>query len=354
MKLLITGGAGFIGSALIRFLSKNKSINIINLDNLTYAGNLESLNEVQEKENYQFYKIDICDLKSVEQVFIKEKPNAVMHLAAESHVDRSIDNPKVFLNTNIIGTFNLLEVSRKYCSSLKGEEKNNFRFLHISTDEVYGSLGKNGSFNEETSYKPNSPYSSTKASSDHLVRAWGNTYDIPILITNCSNNYGEYQYPEKLVPLAILNALEGKAIPVYGSGEQIRDWLYVEDHVNALWEVIKKGRVGETYNIGSNNEKTNLEIVNLICSLLEKLEPNHPKGVKNYQDLITNVADRPGHDFRYSIDSSKINKELGWEPKESFESGLEKTILWYIKHREWCEKVKKGIYSGERLGFRTP
>jgi dTDP-glucose 4,6-dehydratase len=351
MKILITGGAGFIGSAVIRQMIASKSFEVINLDKLTYAGNLESLPNITSSNSYIFEKVDICDLNIFEIVFKKHRPNCVMHLAAESHVDRSIDGPADFINTNIMGTFNLLEAVRKYFNSLNASEKKNFRFHHISTDEVYGDLeGTNDLFTEQTPYLPSSPYSASKASSDHLVRAWGRTYGLPIIVTNCSNNYGPYHFPEKLIPHIILNAIHGKSLPIYGDGLQIRDWLFVEDHAKALIRVVTEGEIGATYNIGGRNEKTNLEVVQTICELLEQLAPEKPKGVANYRDLITFVKDRPGHDARYAIDASKIERELGWVPEETFETGLRKTVQWYLDNRQWWERVLSDAYRLERLG----
>jgi dTDP-glucose 4,6-dehydratase len=339
MKILVTGGAGFIGSAVIRYLV-NKSISVVNLDKLTYAGNLQSLANVQHSPLYNFEKIDICNEQVLERVFYKHQPDIVMHLAAESHVDRSIDGPKHFVHTNLVGTFNLLDVSRKYYDSLDDVKKNIFRFHHISTDEVYGDLSDTDSmFTELTPYAPSSPYSATKAGSDHLVRAWHRTFGLPTVITNCSNNYGPYHFPEKLIPHVILNALHGRPIPVYGNGLQIRDWLYVEDHAKALFKVANEGKIGETYNIGGHNEKTNLSVVESICYLLEELAPIKPAGVKKYSDLIIFVSDRPGHDTRYAIDASKIETELGWVPEETFETGLRKTIQWYLENREWWKTL---------------
>ena len=339
MKILVTGGAGFIGSAVIRYLV-NKSISVVNLDKLTYAGNLQSLADVQHSPLYNFEKIDICNEQELERVFYKHQPDIVMHLAAESHVDRSIDGPKHFVHTNLVGTFNLLDVSRKYYDSLDDVKKNIFRFHHISTDEVYGDLSDTDSmFTELTPNAPSSPYSATKAGSDHLVRAWHRTFGLPTVITNCSNNYGPYHFPEKLIPHVILNALHGRPIPVYGNGLQIRDWLYVEDHAKALFKVANEGKIGETYNIGGHNEKTNLSVVESICYLLEELAPIKPAGVKKYSDLIIFVSDRPGHDKRYAIDASKIETELGWVPEETFETGLRKTIQWYLENREWWKTL---------------
>lgn len=334
MIILITGGAGFIGSALVRYLIVHTSHTVINVDKLTYAGNLASLECVAHHERYHFEKADICSSGQISEIFGKYQPDAVMHLAAESHVDRSISGAADFIQTNIVGTYTLLEAARAYWDTLPEPQKSAFRFLHISTDEVYGDLAESeGLFTEKTPYNPSSPYSASKAASDHLARAWHRTYGLPTIITNCANNYGAYQYPEKLIPLMILNALEGKALPVYGNGLQVRDWLFVEDHIHALYLVLQKGKIGETYNIGGHNEKTNIEVVRSICSILQEMVPNNPLVVGQYADLITYVQDRPGHDFRYAIDTSKIEKELGWKPKETFESGLRKTVEWYLANR---------------------
>lgn len=352
-KILITGGAGFIGSAVIRYLIRQTDNTIINVDKLTYAGNLDSLKEVDFNPRYYFESVDICDPLEMKRVFEQYKPDIVMHLAAESHVDRSIDSPAMFIQTNVFGTYILLEVARKYWESMLPEKKSQFRFHHISTDEVYGDLGDSQEFFTETnSYAPSSPYSASKASSDHLVRAWFRTYDLPTIVTNCSNNYGPYQFPEKFIPLMILNALEGKSLPIYGNGDQIRDWLYVEDHVSALYLVATKGRVGETYNIGGNSEKKNIEVVQSICELLEKLVSNKSKNIKEYSDLITFVQDRPGHDKRYAINATKIKRNLGWAPRETFDSGLRKTVEWYLNNLDWCRRVQNGSYQRERLGVR--
>ena len=348
MKIIVTGGAGFIGSAVIRQYIEHTDHEVINLDALTYAGNLESLKEVDESPRYSFEHVDICDIKEVERVFQQYQPDAIMHLAAESHVDRSIDGPAQFIQTNIVGTYNLLDVAKKYWDGLDGDKKESFRFHHVSTDEVYGDLDETGYFTEETSYEPSSPYSASKASSDHLVRAWHRTYGLPVVITNCSNNYGGYQFPEKLIPLVTLNALEGKPLPIYGKGNQIRDWLHVDDHARALRLVLETGKNGETYNIGGHNEKTNLEVVKTICDLLDKLVPESP--YIPHESLITYVTDRPGHDLRYAIDADKIATELGWTPVETFESGIEKTIHWYLENSEWCQHVQDGSYQRERLG----
>lgn len=354
MKILVTGGAGFIGSAVIRHIIKNTTDIVINLDNLTYAGNLESLLDVDSNDRYKFEHIDICNRSELDRVFSKHKPDAVMHLAAESHVDRSIDDPAAFIETNIVGTYTLLEATRSYWNTLCEDAKRTFRFHHISTDEVYGDLdGTDALFTETTSYEPSSPYSASKASSDHLVRAWLRTYGLPTIVTNCSNNYGPYHFPEKLIPLMILNAISGKSLPVYGDGMQIRDWLFVEDHARALYKVVTEGVVGETYNIGGHTEKANIEVVQTICLLLEELVPNKPEGIEQYQDLITYVTDRPGHDVRYAIDASKIERELGWTPEETFESGIRKTVEWYLNNKEWWSRVLDGSYAGERLGTST-
>ncbi|MFD1007293.1 GDP-mannose 4,6-dehydratase [Oceanisphaera ostreae] len=410
MRILVTGGAGFIGSAVIRHIITNTQDIVINLDKLTYAGNLESLLEVSDSDRYAFEQVDICDVTELQRVFSEHQPDAIMHLAAESHVDRSIDDPAEFIQTNIVGTYNLLEAARTYWNKLDSKRKAAFRFHHISTDEVYGDLPHpaDGSveclvmsdelkesvecsmfsgecennveclvvsdeledktlktqhstlntvqplntvkaplplFTETTAYAPSSPYSASKASSDHLVRAWLRTYGFPTLITNCSNNYGPYHFPEKLIPLVILNALEGKPLPVYGKGDQIRDWLYVEDHARALYKVVTEGKVGETYNIGGHNEKTNLEVVQTICQILDDLFP-----IQHYKELITHVSDRPGHDRRYAIDASKIERALGWKPQETFESGIRKTVQWYLDNQEWCQRVQDGSYQRERLG----
>ncbi|EOU3285898.1 dTDP-glucose 4,6-dehydratase [Vibrio harveyi] len=351
MKILVTGGAGFIGSAVIRHIIRDTQDTVINLDKLTYAGNLESLAEVSDNERYHFEHVDICQRDELDRVFAKHQPDLVMHLAAESHVDRSIDGPAAFIETNVMGTYHLLESARQYWSTLDETRKAAFRFHHISTDEVYGDLeGTDDLFTETTSYAPSSPYSASKASSDHLVRAWQRTYGFPTLVTNCSNNYGPYHFPEKLIPLMILNALDGKPLPVYGDGMQIRDWLFVEDHARALYKVVTEGEIGETYNIGGHNEKANIEVVKTICSLLEEFRPNKPAGVESYESLITYVKDRPGHDVRYAIDATKIARELNWTPEETFESGIRKTVEWYLNNQQWWQRVLDGSYSLERLG----
>lgn len=388
MKILVTGGAGFIGSAVIRHIINNTQDSVVNLDKLTYAGNLESLLEVSDSDRYAFEQVDICNADELKRVFTEQQPDAVMHLAAESHVDRSIDGPAEFIQTNIVGTYTLLEAARAYWTTLPEARKQAFRFHHISTDEVYGDLPHpndtsggvdntshasvrtghacdNGLplFTEQTSYAPSSPYSASKASSDHLVRAWLRTYGFPTLITNCSNNYGPFHFPEKLIPLVILNALEGKPLPIYGKGDQIRDWLYVEDHARALYKVVTEGKVGETYNIGGHNEKQNIEVVQTICAILDELRPlmdasvpvraGHTRDSDNtnsYKSLITYVTDRPGHDRRYAIDASKIAKELNWQPEETFESGIRKTVQWYLDNQPWCQNVQDGSYQRERLG----
>ncbi|NNN79250.1 dTDP-glucose 4,6-dehydratase [Vibrio sp. 11-4(1)] len=351
MKILVTGGAGFIGSAVVRHIIRDTQDTVINLDKLTYAGNLESLVDVSDSERYYFEQVDICDRAELDRVFSEHQPDRVMHLAAESHVDRSIDGPAAFIETNVMGTYHLLEAARQYWSSLDEARQSAFRFHHISTDEVYGDLeGTDDLFTETTSYAPSSPYSASKASSDHLVRAWQRTYGLPTLVTNCSNNYGPYHFPEKLIPLMILNALDGKPLPVYGDGMQIRDWLFVEDHARALYKVVNEGEVGETYNIGGHNEKANIEVVKTICALLEELRPDKPAGVESYESLITYVKDRPGHDVRYAIDATKIAQELGWTPEETFESGIRKTVEWYLSNPQWWQRVLDGSYSLERLG----
>lgn len=352
IRILLTGGAGFIGSAVVRHLIQNTQYEVANLDKLTYAGNLESLTCIVESPRYSFFNIDICDAQAVEQVLEVFQPDAVMHLAAESHVDRSIDGPADFIQTNIVGTYTLLEAVRRYWSELSSpESKQLFRFHHVSTDEVYGDLvDKDSLFSETTPYAPSSPYSASKASSDHLVRAWQRTYGLPVLVTNCSNNYGPYHFPEKLIPHVILNAIHGRPLPVYGDGLQVRDWLFVEDHARALCEVLSRGKIGGTYNIGGHNEKTNIEVVQTLCDLLEELAPNKPAGVERYRDLITFVKDRPGHDLRYAIDAGKIEREIGWRPQETFESGIRKTVQWYLQNTEWWQRVLNGQYRPERLG----
>ncbi|KZW98849.1 dTDP-glucose 4,6-dehydratase [Pseudoalteromonas luteoviolacea] len=348
--IFVTGGAGFIGSALVRYLINETDHTVINFDKLTYAGNLESLQCVESNARYHFVQGDICDRAKVADVFEAHQPDFIMHLAAESHVDRSIDGPGEFIQTNVVGTYELLEAARSYYNKLSSDKKAQFRFHHISTDEVYGDLGETGLFTEETSYEPSSPYSASKAASDHLVRAWHRTFQFPVVLTNCSNNYGPYHFPEKLIPLIILNALEGKSLPVYGDGKQVRDWLFVEDHARALYKVVSEGKLGETYNIGGFNEKQNIEVVTTICNHLNGLITDKPANITDFNQLIKFVADRPGHDVRYAIDASKINRELGWYPEETFESGILKTIQWYLDNQSWCKHVQDGSYQRERLG----
>lgn len=345
--ILVTGGAGFIGSNLVRLLLLEKGCRVVNLDKLTYAGNPESLADLSDHPGYQFEQVDLCDGAAVQEVFKRHQPDAVMHLAAESHVDRSIDGPGDFIQTNVVGTFQLLQAALAHWRSLEGAAKDSFRFLHVSTDEVYGSLADDApGFHEHTPYDPHSPYSASKAASDHLARAWGDTYGLPILVTNCSNNYGPCQFPEKLIPVVILKCLRNEEIPVYGKGENIRDWLYVGDHAEALYTVLTRGRVGETYNIGGNNERQNIELVRTLCAILDELRPGkHP-----YADNIRFVTDRPGHDLRYAIDPTKISTELGWTPKESFESGFRKTVSWYLDNEDWWKNILAGTYQLERLG----
>jgi len=358
VKILVTGGAGFIGSAVIRHIIENTQDSVVNVDKLTYAGNLQSLEPISQSERYSFEKVDICDGPELARVFEVHRPDIVMHLAAESHVDRSIDGPLAFLETNIIGTYQLLQAAKNYWSALEEQQKASFRFHHISTDEVYGDLdGPEDLFTENTPYAPSSPYSASKASSDHLVRAWMRTYGLPTVVTNCSNNYGPYHFPEKLIPLMILNALDGKPLPIYGDGLQVRDWLYVEDHARALHLVATQGRIGETYNIGGHNEKANIEVVKSICAILEELVPENSnsklQGCEGgFESLITFVKDRPGHDVRYAIDASKIDKELGWKPEETFETGLKKTVLWYLENKTWWQNILDGTYNLERLGVK--
>jgi len=350
-NLLITGGAGFIGSSVIRHIINNTNHRVVNVDKLTYAGNLESLVSVESDARYTFEQVDICSANEIKRVFNKYEPDIVMHLAAESHVDRSIDGPGEFIQTNIVGTYVLLEEARSYWSNLDGGKKDNFRFHHVSTDEVYGDLdGASGLFTESTSYAPSSPYSASKASSDHLVRAWQRTFNLPTLITNCSNNYGPYQFPEKLIPLIILNVLEGKQLPIYGNGKQIRDWLYVDDHAKALLNVALNGEISETYNVGGGNELQNIEVVKIICNILDELVPSMIKGIKRYEELIIYVEDRAGHDVRYAIDATKITEKLDWTPEETFLSGIKKTVLWYLKNSAWYDRVRDGSYQCEVLG----
>lgn len=352
MRIIVTGGAGFIGSAVVRKIIENSNDDVLVIDCLTYAGNIESLDSISDNPRFMIEKVNICDRESIDRIFSEFAPDAIMHLAAESHVDRSIDSPGSFIETNVIGTYTLLEAARKYWNKLQGMQKDKFRFHHISTDEVYGDLhGTDDFFTETTPYSPSSPYSSSKAASDHLVRAWLRTYGLPTIVTNCSNNYGPYHFPEKFIPLIILNALAGKSLPLYGDGNQIRDWLYVEDHARALYKVVTEGKVGETYNIGGHNERKNIEVVQTICELLDELAPQKPENISHYKDLITFVTDRPGHDMRYAIDSSKIERELGWKPQETFESGIRKTVKWYLENKKWWQRVNDGSYAGERLGL---
>jgi dTDP-glucose 4,6-dehydratase len=351
MKILVSGGAGFIGSALIRFLISETDCEIINVDKLTYAGNLDSLLPVEDSSRYQFEQADICDRETLDRIFTRYHPDAVIHLAAESHVDRSIDGPGDFIQTNLVGTYTLLEAVRSHWSGLDEKDMAAFRFLHVSTDEVYGDLaGSDDLFREDTSYDPSSPYAATKAGSDHLVRAWGRTFKLPVLITNCSNNYGGYQFPEKLIPHMILNALQGKSLPIYGDGSQIRDWLFVDDHARALYRVLTRGHPGETYNIGGLNEKKNLDVVKTICTIMDELVTDKPDGINRFEELIIFVTDRPGHDERYAIDASKINAHLDWAPMEDFTSGIHKTVAWYLDNAEWWQRVVDGSYRLERIG----
>lgn len=353
-RILVTGGAGFIGSALVRYLVTETQDSVVVVDKLTYAGNLASLAPVAPSDRFAFEQVDICDRPALDQVFSTYQPDMVMHLAAESHVDRSIDGPAAFIETNIVGTYQMLEAARHYWNALDDEKKAAFRFHHISTDEVFGNLhGTDDLFTETTPYAPSSPYSSSKASSDHLVCAWMRTYGLPTIITNCSNNYGPYHFPEKLIPLIILNALSAKPLPVYGNGAQIRDWLFVEDHARALYRVVTAGEIGETYNIGGHNERKNLDVVHTLCDLLEELAPQKPAGVTHYRDLITYVTDRPGHDMRYAIDASKMAQALDWKPQETFETGMRKTVLWYLNNEAWWRSVQDGCYTGERLGLNA-
>ena len=350
-SIVVTGGAGFIGSALVRRLIHQTTYTVVNVDKLTYAGNLESLDSVSHGDRYRFERADICDGEAMRALFERYRPSGVIHLAAESHVDRSIDGPGAFIQTNVVGTFTLLAEALRYWRTLDEDARKAFRFHHVSTDEVYGTLGATGLFTEETAYQPNSPYSASKACSDHLVRAWHHTYGLPVVTTNCSNNYGPYQFPEKLIPLMIQNGLAGRPLPVYGMGENVRDWLYVDDHAAALQLVFEKGTPGETYNVGGNSERKNIEVVHTLCDLLDELAPDAKIG--SHRKLITHVKDRPGHDLRYAIDASKIARELGWHPRETFESGLRKTVQWYLDNQRWCERVQSGAYRGERLGLET-
>lgn len=352
MKVIVTGGAGFIGSALVRYLINTDQAEVWNLDKLTYAGNLETLSEIQDSSKYHFVQADICDKETVDSLITEVQPDAIMHLAAESHVDRSIDGPGAFIQTNIVGTYNMLDCVYRYWQGLTEEKQAGFRFHHISTDEVYGSLSAEGLFEETTPYDPRSPYSASKASSDHLVMAWFHTYGLPVVITNCSNNYGPYHFPEKLIPLVTLNAIDGKELPIYGKGDNIRDWLYVDDHAKALWLAVTKGVPGETYNVGGSNERTNLEVVETICDVLDEIKPMSKEDGSSgsYRDLITFVKDRPGHDKRYAIDSTKIQNELGWKAEENFDTGIRKTIQWYVDNQWWWGPIREKTYSGHRLG----
>ncbi|HKU95054.1 MAG TPA: dTDP-glucose 4,6-dehydratase [Vineibacter sp.] len=351
MKILITGGAGFIGSAVVRHMIRSTAWHVVTLDKLTYAGNLDSLAEALDHPRHRFHRADICDRSAMDRILAEEQPDAILHLAAESHVDRSIDGAAPFITTNIVGTWTLLEAALAYWRGLSGAARDRFRFQHISTDEVFGSLGAEGLFTEDTPYRPNSPYSASKASSDHLVRAWHHTYGLPTLATNCSNNYGPYHFPEKLIPLVIIRALRGEKLPVYGKGENVRDWLFVEDHAKALLAVLERGKIGETYNVGGHSERRNIDVVRAICTLLDELAPD-PQG-RPHERLIEFVTDRPGHDQRYAIDPSKIEREVGWKPHHTFESGLRETVQWFLDNRAWWERVMSGAYQGERLGLRT-
>lgn len=348
-KIVVTGGAGFIGSALCRYLVESTNIEVVNVDKLTYAANLRSLDTIKDHPRYKLIQQDICDHAAVQKIFEDERPDAVMHLAAESHVDRSITGSRVFLETNIMGTYSLLEAARSYWSNLESAKRDEFRFLHVSTDEVYGSLGSDGLFTEETSYDPSSPYSSSKAASDHLAIAWHRTYGLPVIISNCSNNYGPFQFPEKLIPLMVLNALEGKALPVYGEGLNVRDWLYVVDHAKALLLIAQQGKLGQKYNVGGHNERTNLEVVHTICDILDEVRPTN----QSRRSLIKYVTDRPGHDHRYAIDSSKLRNELGWRAEENFDTGIRKTIEWYLENQGWWAPLRASVYDGKRLGLEN-
>jgi len=348
LKLLVTGGSGFIGSAVIRFVVREAATRVVNVDNLTYAATPEALNEVEDDPRYAFELVDICNGPALRRVFAEHRPDAVMHLAAESHVDRSIDSPATFIQTNLVGTYTILEAACAYWRELEGAARRQFRFHHISTDEVYGSLGATGRFTEQTPYRPNSPYSASKAGADHLVRAWHHTFGLPVVTSNCSNNYGPYQFPEKLIPLMIINALEGAALPVYGGGENVRDWLYVDDHARALWTILTEGVPGETYNVGGDSEMRNLDVVGMICDLVDELAPR--PGAASRRELIAFVADRPGHDLRYAIDATKIRADLGWTPSETFASGLRRTVVWYLENQDWWGGIRGGSYDGSRLG----
>lgn len=349
LRILVTGGAGFIGSAVCRALIDMPNMSVVNIDRLTYAANLKSLEAVRHNNRYAFVRADVCDQEAMEAVFVQHNPTGVIHLAAESHVDRSISGPGTFVNTNVVGTYTLLEAANRHYARLSTEQKASFRFVHVSTDEVYGSLGDEGLFREDTPYQPSSPYSATKAASDHLAHAWHTTYGLPVIVTNCSNNYGSCQFPEKLIPLTIINALEGQPLPVYGTGANVRDWLYVDDHARGLITALQRGVPGEKYNFGGSSERKNLEVVELICDTLDRLIPTQSPR----RSLISFVTDRPGHDHRYAIDASKAHRELGWTPDETFESGIERTIAWYLRNRNWWQPLRQHVYAGERLGLLT-
>lgn len=348
MRILVTGGAGFIGSAVVRHLVRDIGAEVLTFDKLTYAGNIANLADVEHASNHHFLQADICDAEAVRDAFNQFQPDRIYHLAAESHVDRSIDGPAAFISTNVLGSYTLLEAARSYWQDLDAARSEAFRFLHISTDEVYGSLGADGLFSETTPYDPSSPYSASKAASDHLAVAWNRTYGLPVVVTNCSNNYGPYHFPEKLIPLTIINAIHGRPLPVYGTGANVRDWLYVEDHARALHLIASRGRIGEKYNVGGKSERNNLDVVKAICAILDRVRPKP----EPHDTLIEFVADRPGHDFRYAIDTSRVESELGWRAQETFESGLEKTVLWYLDNEAWWQPIRKTVYAGERLGAK--